>query len=129
MELVLGTKKVGCQVYGRFERSTYLAMSQDPVVPLNVSTPTPQDATPLANKNVTNFLWDSVAIRSKPMEVCIIWAATLPRGDVSANAEGFPGPAKLLCQIWDRFSLYIGVKYVNFALKNPLTFVFTVLFH
>lgn len=55
VELVLGTKKVRSQVYGRFELSTYLAMSQDPVVPLNVSTPTPQDATPFANKNVTNF--------------------------------------------------------------------------
>jgi hypothetical protein len=54
VELVLGTKEVRCQVYGRFERSTYLAMSQDPVVPLSVSTPTPQDAT-LANKNVTSF--------------------------------------------------------------------------
>ncbi|KAJ6183784.1 hypothetical protein N7519_005085 [Penicillium mononematosum] len=66
VEFVLGTKKVCCQVYGKFERSTYLAMPQDPVVPLNVSTPTPQDATPLANKNVNNFLRDSVAGEQGP---------------------------------------------------------------
>ncbi|OQE20222.1 hypothetical protein PENFLA_c017G03954 [Penicillium flavigenum] len=93
VEIVLGAEKVCCQVYGKFERSTYLAMSQDPVVPLNVSTPTPQDATPLANKDGLTLLQDSVAVRPKPMEVCIIWAAALPRGDVSANAEGGAGPA------------------------------------
>ncbi|KAJ5249805.1 hypothetical protein N7489_000215 [Penicillium chrysogenum] len=47
VELVLGTK--------RFERSTYLAMFQDPVVPLSLIHSNTPDTTPLANKNVTNF--------------------------------------------------------------------------
>lgn len=45
-------------------------------------------------------------------------------GDASANAEGLPSPAKLLCQISAHFSLYVGVKCMNWSTKESVNLCF-----
>jgi hypothetical protein len=63
-------------------------ISQNLNAPLNASISTPRNAVHFANKpNVTNFLHYSVAIRSKPMGVCIVPGATLPRGEISTHTD------------------------------------------
>lgn len=68
----------------RVWNTAYLAMPQDLTAPLNGSFLKHYDTRPFMDKNVSNFLFPilrySVAMCSKPLEVSIIGAATLPRG-------------------------------------------------